>query len=254
MGSNRKSKFEDYWRTPRVTEKASSPFHNYINLRRFQFIHRLFTASSILMNEFAVIPNINNPSREVPTSKRKLTIRYQNAPPVNNRGELPLDHWKKIESLANYIRTTYQRVYTPETHIIINEIILTFRGRSGDIIKFKNKFIGENFKNWVLTKHDYIWLWKWYSIKYNSEGVRKSLDSRISEEFPEIQRIIIRLALALSANSLNYILYLDNLFIFLPLAKALKKASINIIETTRKNIKGTPQWLLVLKEKNKELI
>jgi hypothetical protein len=66
--------------------------------------------------------------------------------------------------------------------------------------------------------------------------------------------MIMRLALALPADSLDYILYLDNLFTSIPLAKALKEASIGVTGTTRKNTKGTPQWLLTLKEKNKELV
>jgi hypothetical protein len=66
--------------------------------------------------------------------------------------------------------------------------------------------------------------------------------------------MIIRLALTLPADSLDYILYLDNLFFPLPLAKALKEASISMTGITRKNIKGTPKWLLALKEKNKELV
>jgi hypothetical protein len=66
--------------------------------------------------------------------------------------------------------------------------------------------------------------------------------------------MIIKLTLILPASTHDFILYLDNLFTSLPLAKALKEASIGITETTRKNIKGTPSWLLKLKEKNKELV
>lgn len=73
-----------------------------------------------------------------------------------------------------------------------------------------------------------------------SKGAPEPLNSRIPKELPETQRMIIRLALFLPANSLNYILYLNNLFTSLPLAKALKKASIGMTGITRKNIKGTP--------------
>jgi hypothetical protein len=51
----------------------------------------------------------------------------------------------------------------------------------------------------------------------------------------------MKLALALPADSLDYILYLDNLFSSLPLAKALKEAFIDITNTTRKNTKSTPK-------------
>jgi hypothetical protein len=64
----------------------------------------------------------------------------------------------------------------------------------------------------------------------------------------------MKLAFALSADSLDYILYLDNLFSSLLLAKTLKKAFIDMTGITRKNIISTPKWLFALKEKNKKLI
>jgi hypothetical protein len=66
--------------------------------------------------------------------------------------------------------------------------------------------------------------------------------------------MIIRLILTLSYKKREYILYLNNLFISLPLAKALKKCSIKITGITRKNSKNIPKWLLDLKQKNKDLI
>jgi hypothetical protein len=132
--------------------------------------------------------------------------------------------------------------------------MLTFRGRSKDTTKLKNKLISEGFKNWVLAKHGYVWNWEWHSLNKSSEGVSEPLNSRIPEKLPETQRIIIRLALTLPASTHDFILYLVNLFTSLPLANALKKASIGITGTTRKNTKGTPRWLLKLKEKNKELV
>jgi hypothetical protein len=47
---------------------------------------------------------------------------------------------------------------------------------------------------------------------------------------------------------------LDNLFVSVPLARALRKCGIGLTGTTRKNSKGIPQWLLDLKQENKELI
>jgi hypothetical protein len=87
-------------------------------------------------------------------------------------------------------------------------------------------------------------------VKYGSESARELLNFRIFEEFPEIQRIIMKFIFVLSADSLNYIFYLDNLFTFLPLAKALKEISINIIKITRKNIKNTYALIITyIKEK-----
>jgi hypothetical protein len=44
MGSNRRLKIKDYWRTPRAAGKTLSVFYNYISLKRFETIHRLFIA------------------------------------------------------------------------------------------------------------------------------------------------------------------------------------------------------------------
>jgi hypothetical protein len=131
------------------------------------------------------------------------------------------------------------RVYTPGTHLTIDKVILAFRERSKDITKLKNKPISERFKNWVLAEHGYVWNWEWHLLNRGSEGASASLDLRISKELPETQRMIIRLALTLPVSTHDFILYLDNLFIFLPLAKALKKAFISVTGTTRKNTKGT---------------
>jgi hypothetical protein len=254
MGSDRRPKIKDYWRTPRAAEKAPSAFHNYMGLKRFETIHRLFTASPMSVNGPCVSLSTNDPPRCAPTPKRKPTARCQGAPPANGKRSLPASYWEKVKPLASHIRETCQRMYTPGTHVTIDEIMLAFRERSHNTTKLKNKPIGEGFKNWVLADHEYVWKWEWHSMKYGSESAREPLNSRIPKELPETQRIIMRLALALPADSLNYILYLDNLFTSLPLAKALKEASIGMTGTTRKNTKETPPWLLELKQKNKELV
>ena len=251
LGSDRRPKIEDYWRTPRAAGEAPSAFHNYMGLKRFETIHRLFTVSVTSVDE----PCTDDPPRRALTPKRKPIAR--SAPHINDtsdRESLPPGHWEKVEPLASHIRDTCQRVYTPGTHLAIDEVMLAFRGRSKDTTKLKNKPIGEGFKNWVLAEHGYVWKWEWHSVDKGSEGAREPLDSRIPKELPETQRMIMRLALALPTDSLDFILYLDNLFTSLPLAKALKKASIGVTGTTRKNTRGTPQWLLTLKQKNKELV
>lgn len=236
IGSDRRPRLEDYWKVPRAAGETPSGFHNYMGLKRFQVIHKLFTASPISANE-----PCHDPPRRAPTPKRKPTARgARPATNISDRGGLSPGHWAKVEPLATHIREICMRVYTPGTHITIDEIMLAFRGRSKDITKLKNKPISEGFKNWVLAEHGYVWNWEWHSVNKGSEGVRESLNSRIPEELPETQRMIMRLALTLPASTHDFILYLDNLFTSLPLAKALKEASIGVTGTTRKNTKGTP--------------
>jgi hypothetical protein len=67
MSSNRKPSIKDYWRIPGAAEKAPSPFHNYMSLKRFQAIHKLFTASSLSVNT----SRINDLLKSALTPKRK---------------------------------------------------------------------------------------------------------------------------------------------------------------------------------------
>jgi hypothetical protein len=50
----------------------------------------------------------------------------------------------------------------------------------------------------------------------------------------------MRLALTLSIENLDFILYLDNLFISVSFAQALKKAFLKMTGITRTNSKGLP--------------
>jgi hypothetical protein len=127
-----------------------------MNLKRFQIIHKLFIIFPILITEFCYdLP------RYASIFKRKLTARdARSSANINDKGNLPPDYWAKVEFLIIYIREICIRMYIPGTYIIINKIILAFRGRYKDVIKFKNKLISENFKNWVLAEHGYIWNWE----------------------------------------------------------------------------------------------
>jgi hypothetical protein len=62
-----------------------------------------------------------------------------------------------MKPLITHIREICQRIYTSEIHFCIDEIIFVYKGRSKHITKLKNKPIKENYKNWVLAEHGYIW-------------------------------------------------------------------------------------------------
>ena len=136
----------------------------------------------------------------------------------------------------------------------IDEAMLAFRGRTVHTTKLKNKPIKESYKNWLLAEHGYAWNWLWHSNEDSTEGSKDPRDSRIPEALPETQRLIMRLACILPTNELDFTLYLDNLFTPVPLAQALKDAFIGMTGITRKNSKGIPQWMLNLKQKNREFV
>jgi hypothetical protein len=145
-----------------------------------------------------------------------------------------------MEPLTNHIRNINKRMYTPDSHIIINETLLTFRERTMHTTKLKNKPIKKGYKNWLLAEHGYAWNWLWHSNENDTKSFKNSRDSRIPEAFPKTQKLIMRLACTLSSNKLNFIFYLDNLFTSVPLTQALKNASIKITNTIRKNSKNIP--------------
>jgi hypothetical protein len=64
----------------------------------------------------------------------------------------------------------------------------------------------------------------------------------------------MRRACSLPTNELDFTLYLDNLFTSVSLAQALKDASIGMTGTTYENSKGMPQWMIDMKQKNREFI
>jgi hypothetical protein len=132
--------------------------------------------------------------------------------------------------------------------------MLVFRGRTVHTTKLKNKSIKEGYKNWLLADHGYAWNWLWHSNEDGTEGSQEPRDSRIPEILPETQRLIMRLACSLPTNELDFTLYLDNLFTSVPLAQALKDASIGMTGITRKNSKGIPPWMIDMKQKNREFI
>jgi hypothetical protein len=88
MGSDRKPSLINYWKIPRAAGKTPSAFYNYISLKRFQIIHKLFTVFSISVNE----PCHNLP-RRVSISKQKPTARGTHfTADINDRESLPPGH------------------------------------------------------------------------------------------------------------------------------------------------------------------
>jgi hypothetical protein len=125
-------------------------------LRRFQIIYKLFT----------VFPSsVEHPDESHDLPKSGPAERSQTAGVPSKR-----PHWEKMKSLTTHARETCQRIYTPGTHLCIDEIMLAYEGRSKHTTKLKNKPIKERYKNWALAEHGYIWNWLWHSIEDSTEG------------------------------------------------------------------------------------
>ena len=118
-------------------------------------------------------------------------------------------------------------------------------------IKTSYKFIKQDYKIWALEDLGYIFNWLWYSKTWDIED----LDSRSCQNsMTDTQTLIIALAKSLSDLTQDYILYLDNLFTNIPLAKALGQLGIEVMRTTWVNALELSLSLVQLKHAKESLI
>ena len=157
MGSEKMSKLRDYWRAPRGPLDHVFTVGRYMSLRRFQSLFRMFTVS-LNSNKVAEAPrNRHKPPKAWKRSTKKADANARretkSLPSAGNgqsmAGKLPF--WNKVEPLTSHIRNINKRVYTPGSHMTIDEAMLAFRGRTVHITKLKNKPIKEGYKNWLLA-------------------------------------------------------------------------------------------------------
>lgn len=166
--------------------------------------------------------------------------------------------WSKLEPLASTIRANYQRLVTPPGYYTVDELMITFRGRSIHIVNIQNKPIHEGFKVWAWGFRGYIRTWLWHSRTYGVELVeykgkqairlKVSLPFRGRTSLAATQQVIYRMAITFRSHfpNLPMVLFLDNLFLTLALTRALAQIDIGVMGTTRKNI-DLPAQLIELR-------
>ena len=62
----------------------------------------------------------------------------------------------KMGSLANHLRTCFQRFWNPGTHVAVDEAIQGFQGRASEIVTIPSKPTPTGFEIWVLAVNGYI--------------------------------------------------------------------------------------------------
>jgi hypothetical protein len=143
----------------------------------------------------------------------------------------------------------------------VNEAMIAFRGRIFYKIKMKNKPIDEGYKTWMAAQSGYTLLWKWHSKLEGPEDVSKegitaqigpSTSIYLAPTFAVVL-VIARLLREVYPDQ-PFHFFLDNLFLNVPVARALLFLSILCIGTTRKNALGFPDWLVNIKNKNTALV
>ena len=139
--------------------------------------------------------------------------------------------------------------------------MIPFCGRTKHKVKMKNKPIDEGYKVWALAQQGYTLSWRWHSREEGPEGVSKGLQVPQIEPFPPVIlaptfAVVIILARDLRAAFpiQKFHLFLDNLFLNVPMVHCLLHLNILCTGTTRKNATGIPEWLVELKDQNRTLI
>jgi Transposase IS4 len=209
----------DYWKLHKLGQ--------FMGLTRFEQIHRFFSM------------NATNAER-----------------PANT------PWFYKIQPIADRIRAACRDSYYPSSHITIDEAMVPFKGRSPDTVKLKNKPIDVGYKLWCIGDHGYIWSWLFHSRREGVESFPKGKHTVWPQKSKTEQNIIslapthalvLRLASQLP-KQLQFCVYIDNLFLNVPVAQGLLAMGIYSMGTTRKNAIGVPERLQSYLNDNSELI
>ena len=129
-------------------------------------------------------------------------------------------------------------------------------------IKLKNKPINTGYKVWCIEDHSYIWSWLFYS---RIEGIKTFIKSQLthwlcadnllkkSTLLASTFALILCLVSQLS-KELKFCIYLDNLFMNVPVTQCLLAMNIYCMDTTRKKATDVSLSLQSYLNDNSELL
>jgi Transposase IS4 len=121
------------------------------------------------------------------------------------------------------------------------------------------------YKLWCIGDHGYIWSWLFHSRIDGVEGLKggrktswlrlRSTDNKYTESvlLAPTFALVLRLVEQLS-KQLKFCIYLDNLFLNLPVAQCLSSMGIYCMGSTRKKAVGVPPQLQKYLDNNSELL
>ena len=162
--------------------------------------------------------------------------------------------WLKLGDVLPILHQKCQKYWNIRFHLTVDEIMISFNGRSIQKITISAKSISIGLKLQGLGDKDYIYNWKATRSKlaeFQQDMIKFSVS--IPEMIPSVyafltatQFIIIKLVNSLSKGR-QFHLYLDNLFICWRLCQYLKLRDIALTGTCRKGACDYPLRLLALK-------
>ena len=197
MGITIESCIEDYWKDLN-THGCEHIVKKYISINRFQQLDRHFRAS----------------------------------PPWPKDSTAPKSTFDRVNELAEHIRLTCRKLYTPGTHLAVDETIQRFMGRAPEIVNIPSKPTPEGFKIWILANKSYVLDFMWHA-KGDKKGPVDLDESFINEGFSKTQAVVLDLLLQKDAKTEErlyppgkHVVWLDNLFTSVKLLTKLRGLGI----------------------------
>ena len=135
------------------------------------------------------------------------------------------------------------------SHLVIDEVMIAYRGQSSHKVKLPNKFIKKGYKVWILGDVGYVYDWLWHCLVEGPEGISQEsieFDRVIEKELTEFITVhlaptfalVIRLVQRLRQIHSIHVFYffLNNLFLNVNVVQSLLALHICCTDTTYKNV------------------
>ena len=129
MENHPEASIEAYWKEPKSDSSVVYLFTRHISLRRFELLLRR-------VKIFSRVPNSN------PIGRPGIPETYQH-----------LDEWSDLQQQA------LADIYTPGSHLAVDECIIGFTGKSTLKTTIPNKPTPIGFKVWVVTQRGLFIRW-----------------------------------------------------------------------------------------------
>ena len=130
FGLHKEASISSYW-TLKYSKPTHQIIHNHISRTRYKQIERYFHIS----------------------------------PPCDQYQEV----FEKLEPLNSHILDVCKALYTPGTHVAVDEAMTKWTGRSKHTIELPDKPIPKGYKIWVLAYKGYAYHWLFHT-KYKRQG------------------------------------------------------------------------------------
>jgi transposase IS4-like protein len=205
--------------------------------------------------------------------ERYICIDSQPEEPATAKS--PAQWYWKVQTALDVVRTQFRLLLIPGSHICVDESIIKFYGHKTDTFKVPHKPAKEGFLLYVLASHgglvhDFVVVSSQTGIEAVPTGITldiptKSLRKRkrgatgmtaTEINLPAIKSTVYTLCERVTAEyrQEQFVCFVDNLFVNIPLARALLTINIGICGTTRKNALGIPLVLLAIQHRFPELL